>query len=1054
MRNSLNLVKFQGYNPTNTQSKRRGMPPHLALHLLGSPQIQLNEVTITLGRRKALALLAYLAIERGGHRRESLSALLWPDYSQTSAYKNLRQTLWEIQQTLGEGWLIADREKIAWNDGSDSSTPLPGQAWLDVREFEAQIAQGRAHSEPDVPLRISLLADSARLYRNHFLTGFSLKDASPFNEWAFAESEELRRKLADTLVTLSTDYVSAGKADKAIPYARRLVALDPLNESTHRQLMEVYIQAGQHSAALKQYQTLEQTLRKELNLDPQPETRALYKQIRKGDLKPVPVVRPVESLGPNHNLPAQLSTFIGREKEKAEVMSLLQKNRLVTLAGIGGIGKTRLALQVGEKLLKEYPNGVWFIALDSLSDPALVPQTVAAVFGIRESSRCTITESLTAALKSHTVLLIFDNCEHLLDACAPLITTLLGNCPNLKILATSRETLNQVGESVYHLSPLSVPEHTHTSIDRLSENESVRLFTERATLSLAAFRLVEENAQTVVAIGRKVGGIPLAIELAAARVNIMHVDEILKQLNHSFTLLSSDQRTVTPRHLTLQASMDWSWGLLDDTERIFLQQLSAFAGGWTMESAQAVCEGEVLGLTGALVKKSLLVVDQQPGRWTRYRFHEIVREYIHTRQVESDGHAQIHDRHLKYFLALAQQAEVELRGPASADWMERLNDEINNFRTALLWADRTNVEAGLYLSSRLVQYWESANLREGDQWLQKFIHKPESKGFPQARARALHTFSWLLTWQQKFDQAYAVAKECLALFRSVEDRAGEVDALLSVANIIQFKDELSRSVEIGRQALTLARSLGDQRREANAFNYIGWGSNDLKRKFDYWETAILLYRSVGDQIALANLLGLMGQFKVLNGELEQGEKYQEEAMRLWQSNKRGNVWENPKVTKSLILMMKGEYEEAQTLLEEVRASAQETGNRMSYLWAHVRLGCLLSRSGNLAEARQLLNESAEQFNQAANSVGTIFALEATAGLFVTLGKPERAARLLGWADAMREKVRDLRPPIEQADVDQIIAACLARLGEAAFSDAYDEGREFSPAEAVAYALKE
>jgi predicted ATPase/DNA-binding XRE family transcriptional regulator len=343
----------------------------------------------------------------------------------------------------------------------------------------------------------------------------------------------------------------------------------------------------------------------------------------------------VSNSEPQSNLPSSITSFIGREKEQGEVIDLLRKNRLVTLAGAGGIGKTRLAIQVGHQLLSTYPDGVWFIPLDSLSDPTRVPQTVAATFDIREGPSQPIIETLKNVFRQKTLLLIIDNCEHLLSACAQLIKTLLTYCPNLRVLTTSRELLKVEGEAIYYLPPLSTPERS-SDLENLAEYASIRLFVERARLAQSTFQLTKDNAQTILDICRRVDGIPLAIELTAARVNILKVEEILKQLQNSFALLASDDGTRLPRHQTLQASMNWSWGLLSEAERMFLEQLSVFAGGWTLEAAQAVCDGDVLSLTDALVKKSLIVVDQQPGHETRYRFHEIVRQYAYQKLVESD----------------------------------------------------------------------------------------------------------------------------------------------------------------------------------------------------------------------------------------------------------------------------------------------------------------------------------------------------------------------------------------------------------------------------------
>ena len=277
----------------------------LILQFLGLPQVHLDDKPIATDRRKAIALLAYLAVNdigrpRQRYSRESLSALLWPDYEQAKAFSNLRRTIWEIHQAIGESWLMADRESVHLNPDADPSTPSAGQRIdLDVARFQELLSQSRQQNDP--ALRIPLLVDATKLYRDHFLSGFSLKDAPNFNEWAFAESEDLRHNLADALMMLSEDHCGSGQADQAIPYARRLVTLDPLNEASHRLLMQVYMQAGQHSAALKQYQTCEQILRKELNLDPQPETRALYKKILKGEMKPIRVEKQTATIAPKQD---------------------------------------------------------------------------------------------------------------------------------------------------------------------------------------------------------------------------------------------------------------------------------------------------------------------------------------------------------------------------------------------------------------------------------------------------------------------------------------------------------------------------------------------------------------------------------------------------------------------------------------------------------------------------------------------------------------------------------------------------------------------------------
>src|SRR5690349_9106439 len=387
------------------------MPSQLILNFLGPPQLFLDKESVAADRRKVVALLAYLAINEGRQTRDSLSALLWPDYDQSKAYTNLRHTLWEVQQAIGEGWLRADREAIEFDPNADLS--------LDVQQFQSLLAKTLA--QQDTALRIDLLSEAVTLYRNHFLTGFSLKDAPGFNDWAFVKSEELRHQLARALATLSEDHCAIGQAQQAIPYARRLLSLDPLNEASHRLLMYIFIQDGQHSAALKQYQACEQILRKELGIDPQPETRELYKKIRKRELKPVQVEKQIAKPVPQHNIPLQLSSFIGREKEQKTISRLIGNHRLVTLIGAGGIGKTRLSLKAGEALLRQFPHGVWLVELAALNDPALVSQAISGVFGIKERSENKLSERLIHFLHTKTILLILDNCEHVVESCAQLV---------------------------------------------------------------------------------------------------------------------------------------------------------------------------------------------------------------------------------------------------------------------------------------------------------------------------------------------------------------------------------------------------------------------------------------------------------------------------------------------------------------------------------------------------------------------------------------------------------------------------------------------------------
>jgi predicted ATPase len=585
-----------------------------------------------------------------------------------------------------------------------------------VRQFQSLWTEASQESEP--AQRIPRLLAAVRLYRGDFLAGFSLKNAAGFNEWVLLQSEELRGKMTAALHWLVEDISASGQVEAAIPHAQRLISMDPLNEAAHRQLMQLYALTDGQPAAIQQYQTLEKRLRQELNLDPQPETRELYRKIRKGEGRPVEPERPA----PKHNLPVQLTTFIGREKERDEISRLLMQNRLVTLIGTGGIGKTRLSLQTGQHLLEHYPDGAWFVPLESLVDEKMLVPTVASYVGISKLPDQPLLDTLIHTLRDRTMLLILDNCEHLLETCSQLVETLLKNCPNVKILTTSRDSLRLEGEAFYHVPALAIPQDSEFGLaDELVQYESVRLFAERAALVLSGFEVTNENAEAIVAICKRLDGLPLGIELAAARVDLFKVEEILDQLNRSFDLLVSSQRSISQRHQTLHASIDWGWNLLTDSEQIFMRRLAVFAGGWTLPAAQAVCDTETpfagVELISALVRKSLVVVQQDPSRETRYDFHEMIRSYAWEKLLQAGEEEVIRDRHLDYFLQLSRQFEPALHGADQLAWLERLYVERDNFRAALQWAAKTNVEAGLYLSGRLRTFWENYALGGEKRWL-------------------------------------------------------------------------------------------------------------------------------------------------------------------------------------------------------------------------------------------------------------------------------------------------------------------------------------------------
>jgi predicted ATPase len=463
-----------------------------------------------------------------------------------------------------------------------------------------------------------------------------------------------------------------------------------------------------------------------------------------------------------NNLPTSLTTFIGREKEQAEILKLIRTHRLVTLTGPGGVGKTRISLKVAGKVLDEYANGVWLVELAPLGDPELVAPAVASVLGIFAQSTRSHTELLINFLRSKTALVILDNCEHLLDASARLADTLLKHCPQLKILTTSREALGILGEIVYPMPSLGVPDIQET-LDKFRKYESMRLFEERAQLAQTDFELTLESASSVAQICSRLDGIPLAIELAAARVNMFSTTQIAARLDDRFNLLTGGSRTALPRQQTLRASIDWSWNLLSDRERALLRRLTVFAGGWTLEAAESVCSAkgsiepqQVLELLTQLVAKSLVIANSRPGHERRFHLHETIRQYAQEKLLEAGKQDNIRSQLVKYFLDLSGRADLALHGAQQMEWYDRLSDERDNLRVALAHASgadasTADLEAGLLISAKLVDHWVASDLREGLRWSTELIQNPASQTLPRARAKALITQAYMLWHVQQFE---------------------------------------------------------------------------------------------------------------------------------------------------------------------------------------------------------------------------------------------------------------------------------------------------------------
>lgn len=752
------------------------------------------------------------------------------------------------------------------------------------------------------------------------------------------------------------------------------------------------------------------------------------------------------------NLPALITSFIGREREQREIVDLVRKNRLTTLAGIGGIGKTRLAIEVGHQLLPEYPDGVWFVTLESLLDPLLVPKTVGAIFEIRVGPYQSVVETLNHLLQQKSLMLIFDNCEHLVDACAELIQSLLAHCPKLRILTTSREVLNIEGEATYYLPSLSMPEQT-ASLGKADEYEAVQLFVERASLAQSGFQLTRENSQTIAEICRKVDGIPLAIELTAARVNLLKVEDIYEQLQKSFVILANDRRGTLPRHQTLQASLDWSWSLLSNTEQTFMRQVSVFVGGWTLEAAKSICDVNALSLINTLIQKSLIRVVQKPEQETRYHFHEMVRQYAYQKLLEAGEDATLRDRHLAYFVKLLEQAEPELYRSNQIIWFNNLDNELDNLRMALEWALARNVESGLRIAILPWRFWQRRNYvheignRLGQ--LLKYYSQQDS-----LRAQALAVHANYIFLGGNLAGGRKIAEQGLELARSIGDQPSEALCLLFLGRIITFQGNTDEGISVIEQSLPIYRRLGDKIGQATATGWMGiyrYGSADSKRLV---LEALEFHRRFGNLYDIALCMSSLAYLAIYEEDASSSAAKLENARthlhELGAQCDEGDVLSNL----GILAYRQCEYQQAHLYFEQALTHYEKAGILdWGGWWAYARMAFTLLQEGEIAKAREKFEMILQKFHQDDNVIGVVYTLEGFASLHLNQGQPERASRLIGWTDFTRDKIGSHRPPMEQADIDKWIAACLALIGESVFSDAYDDGKKMSTAEAVTYALE-
>ena len=774
-----------------------------------------------------------------------------------------------------------------------------------------------------------------------------------------------------------------------------------------------------------------------------------------------------------HNLPSRLSSFVGREREIAEIAMLLDGHRLVTLVGAPGVGKTRLGLQIASAVLERFPDGVWLVELAPLADPALVPQAVADVLGVREQSARSLTATLSDWLRVRRLLLLLDNCEHLIGAAAELAGMLLRDCPRLHVLATSREPLAVDGEAPWRVPSLAQPAPElfggGAASTALLEYEAIRLFVERARVVAPRFALTRGNASIVAQICTRLDGIPLAIELAAARVRALSVDQIAARLDDRFRLLTGGSRAALPRQQTLRGAVDWSYDLLSEPERALLRRLAVFAGGFTLDAAERVGDersgmrGEMsdallLDLLTALVDKSLIQVEESDDGEPRYRLLETFRQYGHEKLIEHSELSSARDRHRDYFLAVTEGEQPNLDGSDQLAALTRLDREHDNLRAALAWclADETGqhvdrdqgahalpagaAEPGLRLAGALWRFWWwRGYLDEGRRWLSQVLAIParrdQTAAERSARAITHEGAASLAAFQGELHLALEHAETALALSRDADDGRGVSQALHRLGFVRLHLGEHDLAHRLCEESVETARRTGDPHTLAMAL----LGSSHVSRFLDehdqtvaFCEEGLTLFRALGDIIMSANLLRTLSRAVLGLGDRARAWLLAEEALSLSRDlgDRRGMGESYQMLGKGALL--DGDVVRAIAMLRSAIAVFHETGARWLILWAFFRL----------AEARTL------QGVQAACGQAAAPALSPGAREYF-----RDAVRLFAAVMARRQQHGVGPVPQMDREYDRVLPILRQHLGESTFAQGWAEGQAMDFEEIVAYALE-
>ncbi len=945
--------------------------PTLAIQLLGDFRLTLDGVLITTVNSPRLqSLFAYLVLHREAPQsRQQLAFHLWPDSSESHARTNLRSLFHDLRQTLPlpDCFLLSDPLTLQWR----SDAPYT----LDVVDFENSIAL--AASIEDWQAAVDL-------YHGDLLP-------SSYDDWILAERDRLHQKFLEALEHLSELQEQAGDYQAAMRQAQRLLQAEPLREDVYRRLMRLHALNGDRAGVLRVYHTCATVLERELSAEPSPETREAYDQCLRLRVPTAPIAPArVPSRSPKGNLPAQLTRFIGRGWEKHQVEMLVAKNRLVTLSGAGGVGKTRLALAVATELRDSVPDGAWWVDLAPLADVALLPQQIATALELREEQGRPLLTTLIDHLRAQELLLVLDNCEHMVEAVGRLAETLLRAAPKLHLLVTSRESLRVTAECLWHVPCLSIPAELNPGaademqdlVKTLLQYEAVSLFVDRATAALPIFGLTQDNASAVAQICRRLDGIPLAIELAAARIKLLTANQIADRLDDCFRLLTLGSRTALPHHQTLRSAMDWSYQFLSAREQVVHRRLAVFAGGFSVEAAEMVCSdqdvkpGDVLDLLSSLQDKSLVEVEQHDHEALSYLL-ETVRQYALDKLTESGEAPMVRDRHLDFYLKWVEEREPRL---ASQDekTVAELTREVDNFRAALEWGQRDagSWDKGLRLSSALAKFWEKQNaLSEGREWLRRFLALADHSPDVLARARALCAAGHLAYLQSDHAEAIECYRRCLSI--EGQDAAQTAQTHLDLGVVYYRRADHMAATDHFHKTIQLGETIPDPVMVALAQMWLGiiyHDTGDLERAEANHQRSLAAFRLANRPNYIAAAVGNLARVHYQRTDYDQAIEDYRQAIALLETL--GNRYNLSVMYNNLseVFMDRGDFCDAVATLAQSLEMAESLHNRLREAIVLANLAACHLALGDTPRARQYVTRAVERVSteQGPQHKGTIY----------------------------------------------------------------------------------